>query len=317
MKIFIIRNDHIGDLVYSTPIFREIKKSIPVCEITALVSHSNRPIIEKNPHVDRIWEIDTPKYSLKSILSYLKMSWKIRKERFDVGIDLRGSVQNSFFLLWLAGIKNKISHTEWHPVIKNFLDKALVFDKKRHIFEDNAEILNALGVKQRDAWPEIVTNWKDNEEVDAYLKENKIKKFICICPCVDLPHKQWNLDNFKNLASVFNKHRGYKVILIGTNKDTEAITNLSHAIWNSVVLLNYDVRKLVLLFKKSKLVIAHDGGPMHSAWLTGSKVITLYPAEVADKFIPLKNCKIFKSNSVMNMNSISFEDVKNAVEERL
>ena len=67
---------------------------------------------------------------------------------------------------------------------------------------------------------------------------------------------------------------------------------------------------------KSDLVIGHDGGPMHSAWLTGSKTIALYPPKT-EKFIPLKNCSTFVSDSELNMDSIRLEDVIKAVQEIL
>lgn len=312
LKILLIRNDHIGDLVYSTPVFRELKKAMPNCEITALVSPENKPIIEKNPYIDKILEINIPAYSFKSILSYWKMSRKIRNEEFDIGIDLRGSVQNSFFLLWLAGIKKRISHIEWHPVIKHFLTTPLVFDKKAHIFEDNAAFLAEFGIKRHNNWPEIHNTKKDREEIDEIIYNHNLNKFICILPCAGLPEKQWSMDNFKNLMKIINNnHPEYKVVLIGLEKDKDLLEELQTS--TSIMLLDINVRRLPLLFNKSALVIAHDGGPMHAGWLMGANTLALYPAEVADKFIPLKNCKTFISKSKLNMDSITLDEVAKAV----
>ena len=57
-KILFLRNDHIGDMVYSTQVFREVKKSFPNAEIGVVATASNREIIEKDPNVDKIFEID-------------------------------------------------------------------------------------------------------------------------------------------------------------------------------------------------------------------------------------------------------------------
>ena len=319
MRILIIRNDHIGDMVYSTPIFRELKKSIPDCHITVLASPENKPIIEKNHYIDEIIELPIPKKSIKNVWQYLKMSWKIRRKKFDIGIDLRGSVQNSFFLLWLAGIKKKISHIEWHPFIKMFLDVPLQFDKSRYVFDDNAEMLQALGAEQKDKWPEIIFTPEDEDKVKDLMKTLKLKqnKFICILPCAGLPEKQWSLDKFVGiLKGIRHKYKKkYKIVLMGLDKDFETLMKLSDS--ETVILRNMNVRHLPLLFKKSKLVLAHDGGPMHSAWLTGSKVIALYPAEFADKFLPLINCLTFQSTSRFNMDSITQEEVWKGIREVL
>lgn len=313
-KILIIRNDHIGDLVYATPIFRELKRAMPDCEITVIASPLNRAIIDKNPYIDKIIELEIPAYSFKSIWKYFKMSFKLRKEKFDYGLDLRGSTMNSLFLLKLAGIKNKISHIEWHPSMKHLLDKSLCFDKKRHIFEDNAEFLNEFGIKPEDEWPEIITDEEDRKKVDEFIKKNYLKKFICICPVAGLPEKQWELDRFKSLIEhIWVKHPEYEVVLFGREKDKEKIMKLPF----NVAVYDANVRLLPLIFKKSALVIAHDGGPMHSAWLTESNVLALYPKSVADKFFPLYNCTTFTSTSTLNMDSITLDEVKKAVDKIL
>jgi len=317
-KILIIRNDHIGDLVYSTPIFREIKRAMPDSEITVIASPSNRPIIEKNPHIDRIIELDIAKKSFSSVLSYFKMSMKLRKEKFDYGIDLRGSTMNCWFLLKLAGVKRKISHIEWHPNIRGFLDVALNFNKKAHIFEDNRALLKmGMGIDIKDDWPEVITDEEDKRIVDTVIKDNNLDKFICVCPIAGLPEKQWALENFRHLIDwLYETYPEHKIVLIGTEKDRYTM-QMGLAVPGSVILVDFNVRRLPLLFKRASLVIAMDGGPLHEAWLTGAKTLALYPAEVADKFFPLRNCRTFQSDSTQDMLSIELKDVKKAVGEML
>jgi ADP-heptose:LPS heptosyltransferase len=199
-----------------------------------------------------------------------------------------------------------------------FLDVPLIFDKKGHIFKDNRAFLKeGLGIKAIDDWPEVITDEADERIVEAVIKDNNLDKFICVCPIAGLPEKQWALENFRELLDwLYEKYPEYKIVLIGTEKDRYTL-QFGLAVPGAVILLDYNVRRLPLLFKKSALVIAHDGGPMHSAWLTGSKTIALYPAEVADKFIPLKNCRTFQSDSMQDMLSIELKDVKKAVEEML
>lgn len=105
-KILFIRNDHIGDMVYSTQIFREIKKEFPGVKIAVLATSSNKDIIEKDKNVDKIIEGDLFwRRGWKGFLDYFKILKEIKGENFDAGIDLRKSKLNMFFFLFVPGIK--------------------------------------------------------------------------------------------------------------------------------------------------------------------------------------------------------------------
>ena len=96
-RILVIKNDKIGDMVLSTGTFRELKRNFPKAGITVIASKSNKQIIEKNKNIDKIIVLDYPPRGYKGILNYFKLSKELKKENYDVGIDLRGSIINIFF----------------------------------------------------------------------------------------------------------------------------------------------------------------------------------------------------------------------------
>src|SRR3989344_7557201 len=101
-SILIIKNDKIGDMVLSTSVFRELKKSFSNAEITVISFQSNAPLIKKNPHINKIIIQDYPPKGISGIINYYKLSKKLKKQKFDLGIDLRGSFFNILFFLALA-----------------------------------------------------------------------------------------------------------------------------------------------------------------------------------------------------------------------
>ena len=76
LSVLVIRPDRLGDVVLSTPVYASIKKSFPHLRVSALVSHSNVPILTNNPNVDEIVSFDS-----KNLGAIIK---KIRRKRFDV-----------------------------------------------------------------------------------------------------------------------------------------------------------------------------------------------------------------------------------------
>ena len=286
-------------------------------------------LAEKNKNIDEIWELEIPQYKTKTIWKYLKTAWRIRKEKFDVGIDLRGSLLISSILLWLGGIKTRIGkcdnyHNEkMNKIIAFFQTNPIItgyYTNTRHITKENLYIINeGLGINLKNNWPEIPTDKQDETEVDDFIRKNKLKSYICICPFTDEPSKQWDKNRFKELVRWFSSFN-YNLLLIGPKWQEKELQELANENTKALVVLGFNLRKMALLFKKSKLVIAHDGGPFHIAWAIKSKTIELvrkYPPELASgKYMPLANSKVIWSKDE-DINNIGIEEVKIAVKKSL
>lgn len=121
-KIFVLRNNDIGDLLIITPIFAALKKRFPETEIIAGIGDWNRDVLENNPWIDTILSINAPWHNkftpkprnpfrrLFQILNYIFTSEEVaalRKKRVDVGIDVTGTWEGAL-LFNRAGIKSTI-----------------------------------------------------------------------------------------------------------------------------------------------------------------------------------------------------------------
>ena len=86
-NVLFLRYDRIGDMVITTPVFREIKLVYPHIKITVIASTANQDVLTNNPYVDNI--ITNHKNNL---LSDLPSLLKLRKQKFDVCIEFDHSV---------------------------------------------------------------------------------------------------------------------------------------------------------------------------------------------------------------------------------
>jgi len=86
-SVLILKYDRIGDMVVSTPIFRELKLAYPNISISVLASKENRDVIKYNPYIDKIYT----NYK-NQIFNDLPTLLKLRKKNFDVCIELEHSV---------------------------------------------------------------------------------------------------------------------------------------------------------------------------------------------------------------------------------
>ena len=86
-SVLVLKYDRIGDMVVSTPIFRELKLAYPNIKISVLASKENKDVIKNNPYIDKIYT----NYK-NQIFNDLPTLLNLRRKNFDVCIELEHSV---------------------------------------------------------------------------------------------------------------------------------------------------------------------------------------------------------------------------------
>jgi ADP-heptose:LPS heptosyltransferase len=100
--ILVLRPNDFGDLLTTTPLFQALRWRFPSTRIVAGVGRWGRPILENNPYVDEVVELDAPWNNKvvrnQSPLDVAQFIWRSgqvaalrRRNGFDVGIDVLGS----------------------------------------------------------------------------------------------------------------------------------------------------------------------------------------------------------------------------------
>lgn len=272
-KILVIRNDHIGDLVLSTSVFRELRKKYPQSRIVAVVSNSNKSLIEKNKDINEFIVINHGRDFFKNFFKNLPNLRKIRKENFNIGIDLRGDFVNSL-LMFITKIKYKLSFYQG-PLSNIFLNFKHKRDGNKHESFNMLDIINnGLNMSLKDNWPDISTDSSDKKELDEFISKNNLKKFVCISPESNQPNMQWSLEEFdKVIKFIKNNYKDYKIVLLGV--DNEKLDYLSERNPGIINLRKANLRMVYLLFKKSNLVVSLDTGTMHLAWAGNSNLLCI------------------------------------------
>ena len=132
-NVLVLKYDRIGDMVVTTPIFRELKKAYPSISISVLASKENKDVIKNNPYIDKIYT----NYK-NSIFNDLPTLLKLRKKSFDVCIELEHSViPHAIFRLKIINPKKIITiHKDGRYGVKGseleLYDYFTEKDKKSH-----------------------------------------------------------------------------------------------------------------------------------------------------------------------------------------
>src|SRR6201986_2167219 len=90
MKILVIRFSSMGDIIYTTPVVRCLKKQLPDAEIHFLTKPAFKYIYDNNPYVDKLLLL---KQTLGETINELKA------ERYDYIIDLHNNLRTTLIKL--------------------------------------------------------------------------------------------------------------------------------------------------------------------------------------------------------------------------
>lgn len=163
MKILVIQQKMIGDVLASTIICNNLKLLYPDAQIDYLIYPFTKPVVENNPNIDTIILFeDAYRKSKKAFLTFLV---SIRKSKYDMVIDAYGKLESNL-VVGISGARTKIgvdkSYTRFlytHTVrdgvkpltnagialenrlnLLSSLNKDKVLDIKPHIFLTDKEI---------------------------------------------------------------------------------------------------------------------------------------------------------------------------------
>jgi hypothetical protein len=73
----------VGDVVFTTPAIRALRRHFPQARLDYLVEAGAAPIVRHNPHLDTVIEVDRPR-GLARLFYDLSLARRLRRERYQV-----------------------------------------------------------------------------------------------------------------------------------------------------------------------------------------------------------------------------------------
>jgi len=111
MKILVIQQKMIGDVLASSIICNNLRRAYPDAQIDYLVYPFTAPIVENNPNIDNILLFEDKFRNHKKELFLFLM--KIRNRKYAIVIDAYGKIE-SHLIVAFSGAKKKIGLHKWH-----------------------------------------------------------------------------------------------------------------------------------------------------------------------------------------------------------
>ncbi len=110
MKILVIQQKMIGDVLTSSILFEALRKKYPAAQLHYLIYRHTLAVVENNPHIDRFLLYDD---SYKKTGKLLKFLQQIRKEEYDIVIDVYAKLGTALMSSF-SGAGIRISYNKWY-----------------------------------------------------------------------------------------------------------------------------------------------------------------------------------------------------------
>ena len=172
MKILIIQHKMIGDVLLTSLLCENLKRTFPDATIDYLVNSNTTPVLENNPYIDNLIIFDENKN--RKIIKLIRFSKKINKNNYDVIIDAYSKIQ-SWISVLLNNAPRKISYKKIgrtflytdnivkHSEPKSYLGLAI---------EHRLALLKPLGInKQIATEPKLYVNEGEIQKAKKSFKE--------------------------------------------------------------------------------------------------------------------------------------------------
>lgn len=98
----------IGDVVFTTPVIRALRRRYPDAHLTYLVESAAAPVVATNPDLSDLIVV-TRRRGMARVMDDIRLARRLRRARFDLVIDLHGGPRSAW-LTWASGARRRIGY---------------------------------------------------------------------------------------------------------------------------------------------------------------------------------------------------------------
>lgn len=288
-RILISRpNARLGNLLLITPLLEEVVNTFPGCKIDLFVKGNLAPILFENyDNVNII--ISLPKKPFKNLLQYIKVWISLRKQRYDIAINVdknsssgRLSVKfsNSKFKFFgdstVEDIQSKYhdyQHIAKYPVynLRSYLNELGFTPNHKPITGLNLKLSNSEIIEGKKILDKLVNNDKKTLCIYTYATGDK---------CYS---ESWWGKFYKKLKTQYPNHNIIEIL---------PIENVSQIGFKATHFYSKDIRQIGALIANAEAFIGADSGIMHLASSVQTPTVGLFSISEQKKYEPYCNHSI-------------------------
>ncbi len=299
MKKILIANTYgIGDVLFSTPLVRNLRMAYPDAHITYLCNLRAKDILANNPDINEIkiyersqWYARYKKNPVDYYLGWVGFIGEFRREKYDVVFDFSLSASIGFWWI-LAGIPQRIGYDfkgrgQWlnhklplkgfedRPVVQHYLDLLRMMDIP--VSEERMQLTITPDSLQ---WAK--------EWLSSHIKSTKPVVALVLGGGASWgnegKYRRWSIEKFAQLADKIVEELNAVVILVGDRSEQALADELIAMTHHPIVSLvgQTTLMQMAAIFHHCRMVVGNDSGSLHVAVAADSRVVSIFgPVDAA------------------------------------
>ena len=299
MRILLVRLRLIGDVVFTTPLIRALRRRYPDAQLAYVVEPAAAPVVQGNPHLTEI--IVAPRREgFGRLRDDLALARELRARKFDLAIDLHGGPRSAW-LTWASGAPSRIGYAikgrSWMytHVVPCAADLA-----PRHSVVNQWDLLGPLGIEPCDPERDAVEMNEDPRAVDRVRERLGKAGVPSDAPVIVMhvsagnPFRRWPEQAFCDvIVSLAQADPNRRIILTAGPSDLDVVRRLVETARSRLrtpesvpTVEDWDLQELRALVTRAAVYIGGDSGPLHVASTTATPIVELLGPTLPERSRP-------------------------------
>ncbi len=307
-RILLVRLRLIGDVVFTTPLIRAIRRRFPDAHLSYIVEPPALPIVRNNPHLNEV--IVAPRQrGVARVIDDVRLARRVRQGGFDVAIDLHGGPRAAW-LTWASGAPMRIGYRiqgrawMYTHVVQRAPDLG-----PRHSVLNQWDLLGPLGMPPADPSHDAIEIAPDQAAltaVEGRLRELGIgdeHELAVIHVSAGNPFRRWPIESFVELVvqlAAANRHR--RILLTSGPSDQAAARSVAEAARARLksaeqvpLTMDFSLAELRALVERAAVYIGGDSGPLHVVSASTAPIVGLFGPTLAERSMPWRDPRWFSA----------------------
>ncbi len=295
-RLLIVRPDHLGDVLLSTPAIQALKRSRPDLSIHVLCGEWSAEALANYDEIDRVLTLSFPGFAraASSTLGPWRLAAqtarRLRRIGYVSAIVMRPDHWWGALVAHLAGVPRRVgydlrnvapfltevvAHKFTHTVEQNL---RLVAPWTGHIDPGEIKLEFPLQAADRAGASELL----DSRKIDPY------KPIVCLHPGSGAASKVWLADKWARTGDAIAAEFGALIVFTGTASEAPLVNEIAADMRADAVCLagETSIGQLAAIYARSRAVLGPDSGALHLAAAVGTPTAALFGPADPQEFAP-------------------------------
>lgn len=281
--ILILDLGQLGDTVLSLPALAAVRQRFPRARISVLAGIAAAQAIEMSGFADRIIPVDRvalrdgPK--VQSIARIVKLAAQVRRDTFDLVIDLRSFWETNLLGLISGAPARLFANRGGRSIDLLATIRTTREDRTRHLVDRYLDVLAPLGIGEVSRIPRLAPGQEDRDEAERFLLSEDAagdRPLAGFFPGAGHPLRCWPLARFAEVAARLEQSDGTRsVLFLGPEEHGMAEQARSVFPAGTIVVERRSLSQFAAIAERLAIMISNDTGPMHVAAAVGTPVLVI------------------------------------------